>query len=300
VQLASLYSIIKNSGKLVDSKVLYQLHRLITLYLLVSLYGCTNLFFQPNKQLLVSPEQLGIDYEDIHFKSIDNLDLHGWWFPAEGTPKALILFLHGNAHNISTHSAAVHWLTKHQYEVFIFDYRGYGLSHGTPELAPMISDIHQAYLYANQHKSKGLKLYVMGQSLGASMGIYSLANHSQTINDGIDGLIFVSPFSDYRKITRNMLSNSWLTWAFQWPLSFTINNDYRPLDYVQKLPRVPVLYMYSNNDRVIPPEQVKTLFKNTIEPKFIEQLKGPHSSIFAIESNRKILLKYLDDWSKHN
>lgn len=277
-----------------DITVLFKLRYIFVIYILTLTTGCTNLFFQPSRYHAVTPDQFDINYEDVYFNSIDNLKLHGWWFPARDESKALLLFLHGNGENISTHSAAVYWLTQHQYDVFVFDYRGYGLSQGIPDIDMVMTDIHQAYAYANKRKAAGKKLFVMGQSLGSSMGIYSIAQKPT----GIDGAIFVSPFSDYRDITRNMLSKSWLTWAFQWPLSLTISNDYRPLDYVKKLPAVPTLYLYSEEDRVIPPEQVKTLFESANEPKYIERLQGPHSGIFSIKSNRNIVLKYLNEWAE--
>lgn len=111
----------------------------------------------------MTPDQLGLDYRDIYFSSSDNLQLHGWWFPAEEKSNALILFLHGNAQNISTHSAAVYWLTRHQYDVFIFDYRGYGLSQGQPELDGAIKDIYHAMDYARKHYPTDKKYFCLGK-----------------------------------------------------------------------------------------------------------------------------------------
>ena len=264
----------------------------IILPLYFSITGCTHIFFQPSKTLLVDPAQFNIEYENIYFKSTDNLSLHGWWFPAQQESKALILFLHGNAQNISTHSSAVHWLTKHQFDVFIFDYRGYGLSGGSPQLGMIMQDIGKALEYSNEHLSVDKQLFVIGQSLGASMGIYSIAKYP----DGIDGAIFISPFSDYRCIAQHALSGNKLTWAFQWPLSLLINNDYRPLNYVQQLPSIPLLYLYSNNDHVIPPEQVKALFHKSSHPKYIEPLEGNHNTLFEFDANKEIILKYLKKW----
>jgi len=264
----------------------------LILSLFFSITGCTNIFFQPTKPLLVDPAQFNIEYENINFKSADNLSLHGWWFPAQQESRALILFLHGNAQNISTHSSAVHWLTKHQFDVFIFDYRGYGQSEGAPQLDMIMQDISKAFQYSNEHLSVDKQLFVIGQSLGASMGIYSIAKYP----DGIDGAIFISPFSDYRSIAQHALSGNKLTWAFQWPLSLMINNDYRPLNYVQQLPNIPLLYLYSNDDRVIPPNHVKALFQNSNHPKYIESLEGNHNSLFEYEANKKIILKHLNNW----
>ena len=46
--------------------------------------------------------------------------------PAGLQPKGTVLFLHGNAQNISAHIAAVHWLPKAGYNLLLLDYRGYG------------------------------------------------------------------------------------------------------------------------------------------------------------------------------
>lgn len=256
------------------------------------LSGCSHVFFQPSKELLVTPDQLGIEYRDVYFSSSDNLQLHGWWFPAEEESNALILFLHGNAENISTHSAAVYWLTRHQYDVFIFDYRGYGLSQGQPGLDGAINDIYHAMEYARKRYPADKKIFLIGQSLGASLGIYSLAQRPQSI----DAAVFISPFSDYREISRDMLATSWLTWAFQWPLSLTISNRYRPLDAVGQLPQIPLLYLYSEQDEVIHPRHVRALYQQSNEPKFISRLTGRHSNLFSYEANRQQLLQYLNSW----
>lgn len=268
------------------------LNRLFSILLLTSLTACTNVFLQPSNKLLITPDQLNIPYSDITFTSKDKLKLNGWWFPAQQNSKALVIFLHGNAENISTHSAGVHWLTKHQFDVFIFDYRGYGRSEGQADIDMSINDIYSAIDYAVSHYPAEKKIFLIGQSLGASMGIYALAQRP----DDIDAAVFVSPFSDYRKISREMLATSWISWAFQWPLSFMVSNDYRPLDYASALPDIPILYLYSHQDEVIKPEHVQTLYQHTHQPKFIEQLDDSHSRILSNENNRNVLLKYLNTW----
>lgn len=271
------------------------MQRLISILLFSSLAllsGCSTVFFQPSKELLVTPDQLGLEYRDVCFSSSDKLQLHGWWFPAAEKSNALILFLHGNAENISSHAAAVYWLTRHQYDVFIFDYRGYGLSQGQPQLDGAIDDIYYAMDYAAAHYPADKKIFLVGQSLGASLGIYSLAQRPQDI----DGAVFISPFSDYREISRDMLASSWLTWALQWPLSLTISNRYRPLDAVGQLPEIPLLYLYSEQDEVIHPRHVLTLYQQSNAPKFISRLEGTHNNLFSHPANRQRLLQYLDSW----
>ncbi|RDH82440.1 MAG: hypothetical protein DIZ80_09105 [endosymbiont of Galathealinum brachiosum] len=266
----------------------------IILFSCLLLTACTNAFFQPLKQHLASPEQYEIEYEDIYFKGDSGLSLHGWWFPASGDHKATILFLHGNGENISTHSGLVFWLTQHQYDVFIFDYRGYGKSEGKTEIEGVMSDIQSAREYVVSRKKADKKLFIIGHSLGASLGIYNIAKNP----DGIDAMVLVSPFNDYRQIARETLDKSWLTWAFQWPASLTIDSQYNPIDYVGLLPDKPKLFLYSVDDRMIAADHVIQLYENARGEKHKEEVTGDHNSLFAQKENQQIILHYLNQWSK--
>lgn len=263
--------------------------------LLFMLSACTDFFFQPLKQHLASPEQYKINYEDIYFEGRSG-KLHGWWFPAQLSAsqqsKANVLFLHGNGENISTHSGLIYWLTQYQYNVFIFDYRGYGKSQGSVQLAGVLKDISSARLYIESRNKKHHKLFVIGHSLGASLGIVNMAMNKQSV----DGIVLVSPFSDYKKVTREMMAKSWMTWAFQWPISMTISNKYKPLDFVENLPEVPKLFIYSESDLVISPQHVQRLYAKASSPKFIEKMKGNHNSLFAQQENQRMLVDYLNKW----
>jgi len=256
------------------------------------------MFFQPLRQHLASPEQYKIDYEDIYFKERGGLNLHGWWFPglssATQPVRGTVIFLHGNGENISTHSGMVYWLTQYQFDVFIFDYRGYGKSEGDVQLEGIIEDITSARKYVDSREHKSNKLFVIGHSLGASLGIVNLAKNADTV----DGIILVSPFSDYRKITREVMSNSWLTWAFQWPVSMAMSTEYNPIDFVDGLPEVPKVFIYSAEDKMINSEHSKALYKKASEPKYLEAVNGHHNSIFVQKESQQIILNYLQQWSK--
>ena len=268
---------------------------LLMLFLLFILPGCTNLFFQPMKKLLVTPEEFNIEYENVYVKTQDNINLHGWWFPTATDSKASILFLHGNGENISTHASAVYWLTKHAYDVFIIDYRGYGKSEGIPDLEATLADIKSVFDYVWKRDNGDKKFFVIGHSLGASLGLVALSGYKHSP----DGMLFVSPFSEYRQMAQSMMSKSWLTWAFQWPLSLTVSNEYSPIDYVDKLPSSPALFLYSEDDNVIPIDHVMRLFQKAHPPKHIEQISGPHNELFGVQENKDIILQYLDHWAEN-
>ena len=264
--------------------------------LFVSVSGCTNLMFAPMTKLVRTPDQAGLEYNNILIKSRDGVELHGWHIPATVDPKGSILFFHGNGENISTHLATVYWLPEQGYEVFLLDYRGYGQSAGDVDLVGSIEDVTASIEYAVSHKKSNKGLIVFGHSFGASLSIYSVA-HSE-YKDQINAIISIGAFSDYRKIVRDALSGSWLTWAFQWPLSFTVNNDYAPADYVKDVSPVPLLIMHSAEDEIVPYYHSELLYKSARQPKFFEKLQGDHNHTFQYENNRLILLEYLSRFSQ--
>lgn len=262
----------------------------------ISISACTNMFFYPVKEHVASPEQFDIEYEDIFIDSYESHKIHGWWFPAkldeDQLAKANIIFLHGNAENISTHSGLVYWLTQYQYNVFIFDYRGYGKSTGDIELAGMIEDINSARAYVKSRNYENTKTYIMGHSLGASLAIVNVAQKP----DGVDGVVLVSPFSDYQKIAQEAMSKSWLTWLFQWMSYLTVSDVYNPIDYVSVLPTIPKLFIYSESDEIISPAHIKELYGRSSKNKYLEISKGNHNDVFAYPDNQKMLLDHLSNW----
>ncbi|VAW58175.1 hypothetical protein MNBD_GAMMA11-1030 [hydrothermal vent metagenome] len=268
---------------------------LIVLPVMLLFSACTGLFFQPLKQHFASPEDYGLEYEDIYFKGRSGLKLHGWWFAGRPSSKGSVLFLHGNGQNISTHAGLIHWLTRYQYDVFIFDYRGYGKSEGEANIEGILEDIQSARNYLAE-RADVKKMFVVGHSLGASLAISNLAQYP----DGPDGAIFVSPFGNYRKIAREVMSRSWLTWALQWPVSLGVTDNYNPEDVVDQLPPVPVLFIYSEQDQMINPRHVLDLYALATGPgdRSIVGVKGRHNQIFAEKETRKAIVRYLDQWSE--
>ena len=93
----------------------------------------SNMGFYPEteREVVATPSQISLPYEDIHLKTSDGIDLHGWYIPAP-QPRGTVLFLHGNAGNISHRLDSVQMFHRLGYSTLIFDYRGYGNSGGKP------------------------------------------------------------------------------------------------------------------------------------------------------------------------
>ena len=76
-----------------------------------------------------TPAALGSSYEDVELTASDGVRLHAWFVPASATPPVL-LFLHGNAGNISHRLDKLAVFNELGAAVLLLDYRGYGRSEG--------------------------------------------------------------------------------------------------------------------------------------------------------------------------
>lgn len=228
--------------------------------------GCTNVFFQPMRGHVLTPAQGGLRYEDVHIASADGTRLHAWFLPAQGKPEGTILFLHGNAENISTHIGSVYWLPARGFNVFLLDYRGYGLSEGAPFLAGVQEDIDAGLraLLARPEVDRR-RIVLFGQSLGGALATYYVA-HSPRRED-IRALVIESTFASYRDIAREKLASFWLTWPLQIPLSWTVDDDYSPLDAIGRASPIPVLIIHGDQDSIVPVGNGRRLYEAAKSPK---------------------------------
>lgn len=267
--------------------------KLIIILILVFNTGCTSMFFYPEKGLRDNPALQSFPHDDVYFSASDGVKLHGWFFKANSGSLGTILVMHGNAENISTHINSVLWLVKEGFEVFAFDYRGYGLSEGK-------TTVHGVHIDANAALETLLglpqanrdRIFVLGQSVGGAIAIYTVANSPH--KDRIRALIIDSAFSDYRRIAREKLSAFFLTWPFQYPLSFLFNNAYSPERQIKKISPVPILIIHGDSDSIIPAHHSSILYKEASEPKDIWTAKGMgHIEAFAEKETRDRFVEYL-------
>jgi len=267
------------------------MYRYLTFLLIIFLSACTNFLFVPIKPHPVTPDSVNVLHEESYIDLSDGQRLHGWKLMAAEKAAGTILFFHGNGDNVSTQLPNTFWLPEQGYDVYIFDYRGYGKSDGTPSLDDTISDMELMIAHVVNQLPEDEKIIVMGHSLGGSMGIYSVAHSAH--RDRIKSLITIEAFSDYHDVTQDVLSRSWLFWLFQWPLSFTIDNTYRPLDSISLISPIPVLILHSESDEMIDMYHADRLFEAAKEPKSFALIDSNHNEIFIDEENRKVLLDYL-------
>ena len=90
------------------------------------------LLYHPAGPPLGDPRAYRIHYEDVSLTTCDGVQLHGWWMPRPDAIGALV-FCHGNAGNIGGRLDSARAFQRMGLSVFLFDYRGYGKSQGSPD-----------------------------------------------------------------------------------------------------------------------------------------------------------------------
>jgi len=262
--------------------------------LLLVFAGCTRLFFKPGNLFVNDPATQQLAPEEVHFTSSDGVKLFGWYFKrpeARGT----ILVCHGNVENMSTHVKLDLWLVEAGYNLFIFDYRGYGRSGGQPDVKGVHLDAEAALetLVTRLPHPGNDHVIVIGKSLGGAIATHLVATSSY--KGRVKALILDSVFSDYRMIAREKIADSIIGWPFQYPLSFLVNDDYSPLKKIKDIAPIPVLIVYGNDDRIVPGHHGRLLYDAASEPKelWVSPVPG-HVRSFSDTVFRKKLLNYLE------
>ena len=107
---------------------------------------------------------------------------------------------HGNAGNIGHRIPIARVLEENSgCGILMLEYRGYGLSSGTPNEEGLIIDAQAGLDYIRQNKrTQGGKIIVYGQSLGGAVGIQLVAKNQEA--GDIAGLILENTFTSMKKL----------------------------------------------------------------------------------------------------
>lgn len=266
----------------------------IILALTVVLSGCTNVFLQPDRALHLDPDRVGAKWTLERFKSADGTELTGLWFPAaKPSPKGVVIHFHGNGANMTSHFLYVYWLALEGWDVFTFDYRGYGGSGGGKSVGGAVEDGAAALAYARA-KAPGLPLVVIGQSMGGALAMASLDRDG---GEGLRALVLDSTFSSYRRVARAKLAPHWQTWALQWLPYVLISDRFAPAKLVARRKPVPLLQLHAPGDPVVPYAEGRRLYDRAPGPKEFWDVPGTgHTEAFGIQGAefRPRLLLFLD------
>lgn len=262
--------------------------RLVLISMLILLLcGCgvgNRLIFSSSGQLLITPDQQGLIYQEVWFAADDGTRLHGWFIPgAAGRP--LVLFFHGNAANISHRVDNLVYLHNLGLPVFIFDYRGFGHSEGVPRSEEDLwQDARGALAWLAGQGWLPERMIYFGRSMGAAIAIQMALERAPA------GLILEAPFTSLADIAKHLTPITYALFGW-WSVDASFDNSGR-LGGIS----TPLLIMHGTRDAVVPPEMSRRLFACAPEPKtllFIEE--AGHSDAYAVSADvyRQAWLRFI-------
>lgn len=250
-------------------------------FVLVLLLLQARLLYRPLRDIAFTPEDVGLDFEDVTFRTPDGLALNGWYVPADEAPFT-VLFCHGNAGNIMHRLDTLSLFRRLGLSCFVFDYRGYGRSEGRPTEVGTYRDARAAYDWLTQ--SKGIaaeQIVLLGRSLGGSIAAH-LASQVDTRT-----VVVESAFTSYLDMAAQMYPYM--------PIRLFARFRYDTQAHLARA-RCPVLVMHSRDDELVPFEFGRRLFGAAREPKRFVEITGGHNDGFLTSGDlyKSAWMEWLD------
>jgi len=228
------------------------------------------MIYLPAREIDRTPADLGLAYEDLTLTASDGERLHAWFLPGRAATPVTVLFLHGNAGNISHRFDKLAVLRALGADVLIVDYRGYGRSSGRPDEAGTYRDADAAYAHLTGGRALDpRRLVLYGESLGSAVAVDLAARKP------VGGLIMESGFSSAVDVARELFPFL--------PAAWLLRNRY---DSVAKIGvvRAPVLLLHSRDDEFFGWHHPQRLYDAARAPKRLVELRGGHNDAFLVSS----------------
>lgn len=235
--------------------------------------GQSGLLYLPDaagRGLVTTPAAVGLEYEDVYLRTEDGVSLHGWLVSASEktrqAPRRTLLFFHGNAGNISHRLDSLRIFAELGLDIFIFDYRGYGRSGGSPSEEGTYRDATAAWHWLTRERGLGPgQVVLFGRSLGAAVAL-ELAGRTNPA-----GLIVESAFTSVPDLGAEL-------YPFI-PVRLLSRYRYDNLGRIASV-RVPVLVVHSRGDEIVPFRHGQALYAAAPGAKQFLELQGGHNDGF--------------------
>ncbi|KAL9123069.1 MAG: hypothetical protein Q9187_000371 [Circinaria calcarea] len=203
------------------------------------------------------PSQFGIsDFDELRIPTPDGETLSAFLIrPSNKSLARNITFLmfHGNAGNIGHRVPIARVLEENLgCNVLMLEYRGYGLSSGTPDEKGLMIDAQTGLDYIRKREeTKRSKIIIYGQSLGGAVSIQLVARNQQ---DGdIVGLILENTFTSIRKLIPSAFPPA----RFLAPLC---HQRWPSEETLPQIKDVPILFISGLKDEIVPPSHMEQLY----------------------------------------
>lgn len=197
--------------------------------------------------------------------------IYGYYVASSNVSETnIILYNHGNRDHLQYYWDRVELFYKMGFNVFVYDYQGYGMSEGEPSEAGIYSDATTAYQFVKSLGYADSSITVYGFSLGGAPAVH-LASSVFTPRR----LILEAAFASATTLTQSGT-------LIDLPSSYFMKGEYRNDEKIKHV-YAPVIILHGVQDTFIDLEKNgRVLFNNANEPKKFVPVNGAnHSEIPA-------------------
>ena len=233
--------------------------------------------------MLFKPEKLHKDFEffyenqnieEHNLETRDGAVINGLLFKPKGPSKGIVLYLKGNSKSIKGWGKFAVDFTRHNYNVLMVDYRGFGKSTGKRSQKAIKRDLQEVYNKIKERTTED-RIILYGRSLGSGFAS-KLASMNQP-----KLLILDAPYYSLTKVTKRYAPFMPLSILIKYPLP-----TYKWLKYVQ----CPIHIIHGTNDKLIPYKtSVKLSKANPKLTKLHTVIGGGHKNLNTFESYHKMI-----------
>jgi fermentation-respiration switch protein FrsA (DUF1100 family) len=198
-----------------------------------------------------------------------------------------VVWFHGNAGNIGHRADNLAELrARTDAGIFIFDYRGYGRSQGSPseEGTYLDGEAALAHVKSRRGAQPQQKVVLFGRSLGCAVAAEIAARHS------VEGLVLESPFTSIQRMARKM-------YPFLPGVGRLSRTRYDTLSKMGSV-HVPVMVLHGDRDEIAPFEMGREVFEAANPPKRFHTIEGAgHNDTYVVGGTGyyQALAGFLDD-----
>jgi Dipeptidyl aminopeptidases/acylaminoacyl-peptidases len=219
---------------------------------------------------------------DVSLRTADGLSLGAWFVPARISGRDItVLVANGNAGDRSVRAPLAAALAEAGLSVLLFDYRGYGGNPGTPNEEGLALDVRAAHKYLVQDLgTPPEQILYYGESLGAAVVTELAAEHPPAA-----GLLLRSPFTDLAAIGRAHYPYL--------PVNVLLWDRYPLADRLRHI-SVPTTVVYGSADRIIPPEQSRTVATAAGRPVHLVEVSGADHNDRALLDGPELIRAVLE------
>jgi alpha-beta hydrolase superfamily lysophospholipase len=252
------------------------------------------------------------------------------WLP-DDKPKAVLLIVHGLAEHSGRYKNVINYFIPRGYAAYSFDYRGHGKSEGKRGYVERFScylDDLESFLTLVRSKHPENSVFIIGHSVGATIGATFAINHQHEFNGLILSGTIIKPgasFSKVKIIMANLFSLVLPKMGVDRLDASTISQDKTVVDaYINdplvyrgrisarlgvelikamqnltnQMPQIklPLLIMHGTSDRLCDPEGSQMLYKRASSiDKTLKLYNGFYHEIFN-EPGREQVFKDMEEW----